>query len=1276
MQVSNYKVSIPITHVGRRIRCKPVFLDDSLQEIQSQINTRSIIVSPTNTDSTLPLLLLDVKYYSLVLVYSSGRSTLLKDQNKVLTSYHKTSSETIKALLLITLSDIITPSESGLLLGSLPFKKYDASTFFGSKQVYIDIINSDYNLDLDIDDIYITYLYNIYNNTSPENNDIQLLYNNIKSLQITSRIDLDFYDKLLDSNVEIPDIVTRDYISQFVLFSNSGITGSGFINIQLLFQMFELNENIPFIGLGKKYTNGNPIFKLHQSLKNTTSSSDIKTWMVKEIKKQGVVEYKYIPDLLFRIQIDLGIARITPFYLVVSLDQKGSITLSIEMNLKKMSGSFATTLGSQYLRDIPYSQIITIVNQLVEQINKMPVFKSTTRIPAIQQDSLEIKQYSTKFHTNYRINKRLFTEFLQLLPRNKIFQINNVSSDEFVSFVYKPIYMDNAHTTDYPSWNVVVNVYDNKQTMDSSIIQINQASSRDMALNILKIIYIIGKLHAKNHGIFDIDIFQSDTDNIQKLYVQQDIKEIRALGGITDSRGCQKMRSPVAYKHDVDHELKQIEPNSFLKHNNIEYICKKEGFPYIGFTSKGIICCFVKSQLDKPIYLQMTQQQQLNSTQETIVKPSNILVNITLTNGNTFKTHPLKQIIGPSDNGYFYINPDNIYTQITDSNIIRFLDISDINMWLSSISLDNLLVSPPSNDICTRPPNFDLRKGSLDINAVCTDNLFNTFAYTNNGYPCCFKESEIPSNSSRNSEHRKEYIKKSSIILTDGSKGYLSKTSLFGLFLDKIAPNRTFVRIGVKQDNDKLFNIIRLGSRVYPNGKHIISGNEIRQMLVKYLETPFGQSDVFLNLNKGTLASEYKLFDYIKYIMDNTIDTNVSLLLDLICEYFNTLVLIYDMDKNYILCTPNIKFNTSKKNSIIILRYTNHITSSINYELLAEENTYSGISTTFSLNDIIVQTLLHYYSQSCKKIIDNPTRNEFKPPLVLSKLAKILASNGIKILKQVVNAFNQVYIISTPLGLIPIEPTFTINDVPILSTIQLVNNTQMTYSKLKKHAESTAQFLENNGLSSYHLHSKILGSSGIIGIMTSIGTIIPVNSTLQQLDTLVNELPTSTFNWYQGLDELALFESTQPKDNAVLFYNTLSTFQNIFRQIKLEFVKYKDQLASKIGEYKTISESDNTTQDKLQLLCTLIDPIFIQIKQTNQFFNSFFDESHVGGDYNFIFFKELIAKELLQDSINMSMFYGILPNNNVSDNVVQLIEIADIQKFMMEFTTSNTTYIL
>jgi hypothetical protein len=119
------------------------------------------------------------------------------------------------------------------------------------------------------------------------------------------------------------------------------------------------------------------------------------------------------------------------------------------------------------------------------------------------------------------------------------------------------------------------------------------------------------------------------------------------------------------------------------------------------------------------------------------------------------------------------------------------------------------------------------------------------------------------------------------------------------------------------------------------------------------------------------------------------------------------------------------------------------------------------------------------------------------------------------------------------------------------------------------------------------------------------------------------------------------------------------------KNIRKEFVTYKDDLYSKIGEYKSILEGHSDVFDKLKSICTLIEPILEKIFSTSTL-----------NQNTRTFIKELIAQEILQDPLNMSLFYGILPDNNIHDNTVQLIELADVQKFMNEFKTPEPTIVI
>lgn len=1273
-------VGIQVVHIGRALALPFVFLDDSIDEIFAQIAARA---RPNPQSQNAPIILLEQRYISLILVYTDGTAFTIPVTNgkQVLSEF--TRHKTPKLLLLVTLPDALLSNEqlakTPKLLGTLDYNRYSLEKVYSNQQVYLPLLNQEYNTNIQPNDVYIEYLYNkLVTETSEAAQvtaEIQALNRQRLELQTTTDLDRYLYDPLTTAKLEtdqLPELVVTEpleNISQFEMSQLSTLKGrdSNFINIARLFEIYPLTPEIPFVGLSKKYSlTKQPMFRLHNSLKETTKPSDIKTWMIKEVKRKGDIEYKHIPEITFRHQIQLPIQRTTPYYLTITLNQKGTITVGLETELKKLSGSLVSTLVTEYLSEIPYDKITSIVNAFVLKLNKMPIFRSQNRIPILDHSLLKVDEYSTRYYTKNRINKSNLKTFLQLLERNKLLKYNSIASEDSVSFIYKPVYMDDVQVTDYQSWNVNVNVYDNKRLDNSSTIHISHAPSPQMARNILHAILLIADISTQDRTDtwFDRNLYDKD-EEAQKLYRQTDIKELKAQGGIIDSRNCQEYRRPVLYKreNEAHNNQKDAIPDGFMEYNEVPYICMKDDYPYIGFTSKGVVCCFKKSQKHKPIYKQMLQSNE----SKIIVRPSNILVTIKYkpqTNQNQdqdqdqdqnqdyqlYRTFPLKQVTGkPEELGYYYFDPFNVYTRITDPNTVQMLNFMDTNNWLKEVPLYDLTITPLKT-LCTHPP--DILKQSMDVNAKCRSYPTHTkFGYTLQSIPCCF--SQLGDSSQSAAALSKDYIKKTQTVLTDGTKGYISDKTLLGKFLQVIDPDQTYLRLGLPQDTDTIFHAIKLALQEYPTEKRILSGNEIRQVLAKYLANDIKNNDarLFNTLNNGTLASEFSAREYIKLLLDDSKQIPEPQLLDLITEYFDTTFLLYDTVQNYILCTPNINVKR-RPQTIVLLRYQNPINKQVNYELLGTNN-----RAVFTPQDQLVRFLLDYYSKSCKRYISPPSSEQsnytFTHPPTLKLALYVLDQFNTQPTKQVLNAFNQVYLLSTKYGIIPVEPSRPIPDIPTLKTLDLVKGTRMTYNKLEKHQQSVSKLFQSAGQQEpYTLHSKIVSGGQVIGVLLSTGAILPIDPTPSKEISLSE----SGLNWYQGEAEAALYANTTPEDMRIVFYNVQKGVLDTVNNVRKELVKYTTTLQKDLGKYKTIIQDTTISQfDKIEAIAELLDPTLDKITPPTTI------KPHTRR-----FIRHLVAKEILQDPFNLSIIYGVLPDMDTDINSSKLMEIMDIRNYFAE----------
>jgi len=299
-----------------------------------------------------------------------------------------------------------------------------------------------------------------------------------------------FYTLSKNFTPEIEKVFYND-ISLIITGENVTYGTKGvFIKLNEIFNILELNDNIPFIALGKKGGSNTkqPQIKVHNRLLDIIPDKDIKSWVLNEKKKLNEATYKIIKGLMIKSKL-----KNTNNYVTINILPNGIIYVNL-----KITDSDADDLD-QILRDIKDN-----VNTVIDYLNQLKsVFLKSKRILPIDKSSIIIDSVDTSIETNIFINRSKFESLIkQEMISKTILELKMTESLDVLSTYYKKF---RTHENIEDIKGITVNIRDNPYKEDSSIIKIfganNQTQSTIISWNIL-ILSEMSELIKKN-GLFE-----------------------------------------------------------------------------------------------------------------------------------------------------------------------------------------------------------------------------------------------------------------------------------------------------------------------------------------------------------------------------------------------------------------------------------------------------------------------------------------------------------------------------------------------------------------------------------------------------------------------------------------------------------------------------------------------------------------------------------------------------------------------------------------------------
>jgi hypothetical protein len=1032
-----------------------------------------------------------------------------------------------------------------------------------------------------------------------------------------------------------------------------------FIKIDKLFNIIKLSDDIPFVALSKRYSDGKtrePLIKTHNSLLEQVSSKEVKSWVLNEKKYLNQATFKIIKGIMLKIKIPNFVTN----FLTVNILPNGTILVNV-----KLPQISSNTLSLNEIITI----IKTQVSELVSNINSYDVFLKSKHLSNINDSILIIDSIYNIITTKFHIDRSKFAEVVKnKMISNKLLELKPTESLDILSLLYKKT--RKAETSDIKG--LTINIKDNPYDLDSSIISIFGAENLVQIQLITTLIYLLSELSKlKEDEEGDIIIKKKP----RKVKEKTNKAKLKEHGFFADSKKCQKPRQPSIVEDDILNE-------NTIKFDKWTFRCDNKKYPYPGFHPDNIPCCFKNNQVGNEAYIRNMDPSSLNL----LVRPSNFKVKIK--NGKKpFETFVMKLLDDEDSDKFYYISESNKLDLITDPKTIDIIKTkeknpNDVEIWLDAVTLSQL-VYPPSTNKCSTQPQLNKRLSDVGINTLIDYTNINgpcshhkkssIFGYGGNSIPCCYDTERpiYPTRFQKEFDITKQYILTTSNKLLNYQKIGVLPIDIISLFkLVNKTENDIYYRMGIVQSNHSLLSAVLLGiNNQLREDIHINGITDFRKVIIDYLTDFPGE---FKRFNHGQISMKFNSVEnYKNYIKNHNNVLHWQDTIDLLEAVTDHNILILDINnKTRILCRPGKVYDTSKPFIILLKKkYNDEINIKLNridtYELVIkleyinseEEVRRQGnkLTKAYAFDEKIVKFLVDYYNDSCIKENVYPENYTYVPLKDFKTLESLVS-----IKYQITNDFNRVNLVITSDNVIlPILETGIVDNKETISFKKIINNPNKLPS-LEKYIDAFKN-LNKKGLNIKINGITISNNPKIGGLLLNNGGIVPFQLT-KSIETYKE--PKLDFIYYLDIDE----KLKGPNDNVSLPYNhyiqLIQKTNNDIFTVKTEIVK-RLQAAVNTNDIKNylekmIKSPGVTRSDKINNIVK----IFIQLMK----------KKDLGKESTLYFIFQTIANEMLLDNIENSLLNGIIINQNENtDDIIKrdsesiLLNRDDIYKWIQKY---------
>lgn len=1205
-----------------------ILLDDSIKKIKDKL----FVFYPDLIPNLLKVEIQD----------NSGNFITIKDSNSLLFEHFETLPEE-PIIFISNLQDFISQKDlQNLYIDDSQFK----TTFQQFKKEYNDLTEEDMSfiiklnlMNIGLGNVTITdiqdYIKNIQSKRSKlitliesQENDPTFQQFYTLSQDFTPEIDKVFYN-------DISLIITGENVS----YGTKGV----FIKLNEIFNILELNDNVPFIALGKKGGANikQPQIKIHNRLLDIIPDKEIKSWVLNEKKKLNEATYKIVKGLMIKSKL-----KNTNNYLTINIMPNGVIYVNL-----KVSDSDSANLD-QVLNDIYQN-----VNQVIDYINLLKsVFLKSKRIYPVEKSKIIVDSVDTTIETSIFVNRSKFESLIkqELISKN-ILELKKTESLDVLSAYYKK-FKTRENTEDIRG--ITINIRDNPYKEDSSIIKIFGANNQNQSTIISWNILILSEMSEliKKNGLFE------DFTKKRKIREKTNKKKLKEQGIHFDSRECQAIRQP---KLNPDNKQPLKKDGYTITFNNQNYRCDKPNYPYPGFTKSNIVCCFKYNQTGNESYIKNVDPESLNI----LVEPSNF--KITIKQGKTsFETYVIKIVsdykAGFDENNsmprYYYLSnttnklaSQNDIIPIYNKELIEVIEQED-NIWLDRVTLSQIIYPSASNK-CSFKPDLNNR---TSLHAPCKEHKKNKFfGYTSKSIPCCFDKEREPyvSRKKKEADITKQYIIQSSDKVLNYKQLGILPQDITSLLTDVLESKDIHYRMGIIQNNTSFLNALLLAINNSIRGQNINNHSEFKQFISNYLYKNEGE---FKKLNNGDISIKYSTIDnYIKYINNADSFLNWLELVDLLERVLKRNILILDVtDKTRLLCRP-INLNPKKfgRPFIVLLKKKN--TFEVIIKLEKDEAKKTEIIKEYPYTSKLIKFLTEYYIQTCIRKNVYPENYQYiqiySHQLLISKLkTQNTKTNLIGNVKyQVKNDFNKVNLLMTKRGvLIPILETGIIDnpEIKVISFSSLIRQQDKlltlkdytnAYKALNKIMEGVKDFkrIKIMGIVDSNIES-------IGGMLTNFNYILPYRK-----DSKKNAYEKYDYKYYLDVDSKLQQTDTQITPFTIYNNNYNNILDTLFNLKKLIGDKFNNNNDQKEYVEQLIKRVDISKHDKIMELLEIFETFNVPTENTT-------------------LLKE-IANEILNDNKEKLILNNIITSDTFNKNEVivrdsesVLLNIDDIRKWI------------
>jgi hypothetical protein len=444
------------------------------------------------------------------------------------------------------------------------------------------------------------------------------------------------------------------------------------------------------------------------------------------------------------------------------------------------------------------------------------------------------------------------------------------------------------------------------------------------------------------------------------------------------------------------------------------------------------------------------------------------------------------------------------------------------------------------------------------------------------------------------------------VILPDKREG-----TFFGVldvFLNKVVSDNEFekyIRSGVLQDN---FSILR--ALMYSTKKMTSIDDLIKELVA------FVTKERFKSLSDGKLAIIFEYSDFLAKLSSFKLQT--TYILDLLSKFFGVNILLLDADRQQVICTPSQKII----NDLPYVIFLRHIAPE-HYEIVIQKHLNKTI-TQFNSQDRLIELLQKHLVDTCKRVSEYPKDYKYTPLTDYLNIKDRMTEANVKIMYQVVNKFNKVYLLITSAGPLPIQQISPLEDVPTVDIYRLRNS--FDYDKIYKSIDNVNKFLDDK----MSILSQVVNKNKTIGLLLSVGMVIPI----KELPP-IKDLPESELRWYYGDEDSYIYNRTKDTSRRLQFWNEYQQLQKLVDDAK---TRVSLGLSRYLEEYRSILKD---TKTQLLYKYNLVHDLVKKLLP---------DESH--------FVTSVIARDITLDPEYNTLFY---PRSKVADDTFTLESILDIR---------------